>query len=104
MAQMITRPVVIEFLNLLTSRGRDRMKYKLVSVAYEDLKSKFKDKTLGEQKIRSLTGATVIAVKDNKQGLIPTPTADTFIGVGDTMVILCAENESEKLIHMLTGN
>ena len=103
MAQMVTKPVVIEFLDLLTSRSRDREKYKLVSVAYENLKPKFRDKTLEELQISNLTGGTVIAVKDNEQGLIPTPPIDTFIGVDDTMIILCAENDAENVLQILTA-
>ena len=57
MAQMVTKPVVIEFLDLLTSRSRDREKYKLVSVAYENLKPKFRDKTLEELQISNLREA-----------------------------------------------
>ena len=102
MAQMITKPAVIEFLDLLTGRGRSRQKYILEPISYQDLKPEFRDKTLRELNLRRLTGATVIAVKDNIEGLIPNPSGDTFIGVDDTMIILCEEEASEGLIHFLT--
>lgn len=104
MAQMVTKPVVIEFLDLLTGRGRGAKKYKLVSINYADLKPKYRDKTLRELKIRNLTKGNVIAVKDNIKGLIPNPPADTFIGIDDTMIILCSEDNEQNLIEMLTRN
>ncbi|MEM1119149.1 MAG: potassium channel protein [Bacteroidota bacterium] len=103
MAQMVTKPVVIEFLDLLTTRGRSKQKYKLESVSYLDLKPTYRDKTLAELRIRSLTGANVIAVKDNIKGMIPNPTADTFIGEDDTMIILCSEENAKNVVRILTG-
>ena len=101
MAQMVTKPVVIEFLDLLTGRGRDHKKYTLESICYDDLKPEYKDKTLRQLNLRQVTGATVIAVKDNEKGLIPNPPADTFIGKDDTMIILCAEENVQHLIDIL---
>jgi voltage-gated potassium channel len=101
MAQMVTNPVVIEFLDLLTGRSHDREKYKLVSVGYQELKKRFRDKTLKELKIQKLTGGTVIAVKDNIKGMIPNPPPDTFIGIEDTMIILCEEKTAEQVLETL---
>ena len=56
MAQMVTKPVVIEFLDLLTGRSRDREKYRLESISYDDLKPKFRNKTLKDLDIKALTG------------------------------------------------
>jgi voltage-gated potassium channel len=103
MAQMVTKPVVIEFLDLLTGRGRDREKYRLESISFADLKQKYQNKTLRELDIHSLTGGTVVAVKDNIQGMIPNPPGETLIGVDDTMIILCSEQSARQLIHTLTG-
>lgn len=104
MAQMVTNPVVIEFLDLLTGRSRHREKYKLVSVAYKDLKIDFRDKTLKELNIQKLTGSTVIAVKDNIKGMIPNPPPDTFIGIEDTMIILCEEKSADQVLKTLIKN
>ncbi|NND05284.1 MAG: potassium channel protein [Saprospiraceae bacterium] len=101
MAQMVTKPVVIEFLDLLTGRGRNE-KYKLESIHFEDLKQKYRDKTLQELDIKNLTGGTVVAVKDNIKGMIPNPPAETFIGVDDTMIILCSEDTAKEVVATLT--
>lgn len=101
MAQMVTNPVVIEFLDLLTGRSHEREKYKLVSVAYQNLKKEFQDKTLKDLKIQKLTGGTVIAVKDNIKGMIPNPPPETFIGMEDTMIILCEEKTVDQVLSTL---
>jgi voltage-gated potassium channel len=102
MAQMVTNPVVIEFLDLLTGRTVDREKYKLISVNYLELKTELRDKTLSELKIHDLTGGTVIAVKDNIKGMIPNPPPDTFIGIEDTMIILCQEESADYVLQTLS--
>ena len=102
MAQMITKPVVIEFLDLLTGRSRGEDKYHLESIHYADLKPKYKNKTLAQLDVKNLVGATVVAVKDNVKGMIPNPPDDTFIGENDTMVILCSEDNASNLLHTLT--
>lgn len=86
MAQMVTKPVVIEFLNLMT--GCSGQRYNLEQVKYEDLKPIYQDKPLKEMQIQKKTGGTVIGVKDNIKGLIPSPNADTLIGPNDTIVVL----------------
>ena len=86
MAQMITKPVVIEFLNLMTGlSGKD---YHMEQIKYEDLKEIYQNKTLSELQIKEKTGGTVIGVKDNTKGLIPSPKSDTLIGPKDTIVVL----------------
>lgn len=89
MAQMETKPVVIEFLNLMT--GFSGQHYHLEQVRYEDLKPNHKDKTLKELQIQNITGGTVIGVKDNIRGLIPSPNSDTLIGPNDTTIVLGGE-------------
>ena len=42
---MITKPAVIEFLDLLTNQDKHREKYRLESMSYEQLKPEFRDKT-----------------------------------------------------------
>ncbi len=86
MAQLVTKPVVIEFLDLLSGvSGED---YRMEEVHFSQLKKEYRDKTLKELSIKQNTGATVIGVKDNIKGLIPSPASDTFIGEDDTLIVL----------------
>ena len=100
MAQMVTKPVVIEFLDLLTGRGKNH--YRLEAIHFENLKTKFKDKTLKELNISEQTGCTVIGVKDNIKGLIPSPSPETFIGVDDTLIVLGSDEQLAKMIGYYT--
>jgi voltage-gated potassium channel len=86
MAQLVTKPVVIEFLDLLS--GVSGENYRMEEVHFSQLKKEFKDKTLKELSIKQNTGATVIGVKDDVKGLIPSPPSDTFIGKDDTLIVL----------------
>ena len=95
MAQMVTKPVVIEFLNLMTGYGKQH--YHLEQMRYIDLKSDYKNKTLKEMQIQDKTGGTVIGVKDNKKGLIPSPGPETLIGPNDTIVVLGGEEHIQRL-------
>lgn len=95
MAQMITKPVVIEFLNLMT--GFSGQHYHLEQLHYEDLKPVYQDKTLKELQIHDTTGGTVIGVKDDIKGLIPSPDSETLIGPDDTIVVLGGEDHIKQL-------
>jgi voltage-gated potassium channel len=95
MAQMVTKPVVIEFLNLMT--GFSGQHYHLEQLRYEDLKPIFQNKTLKELKIHKKTGGTVIGVKDDLKGLIPSPDAETLIGPKDTILVLGGEDHIKQL-------
>ncbi|MFT4566520.1 MAG: voltage-gated potassium channel [Saprospiraceae bacterium] len=95
MAQMVTKPVVIEFLNLMTGFSGEH--YYLEQLLYQDLKPIYQDKTLKELDIHSKTGGTVIGVKDNTKGLIPSPDLETRIGPNDTIVVLGGDVQIKKL-------
>ncbi len=95
MAQMVTKPVVIEFLNMMTGHGGQH--YHLEQLRFEDLKSEFQNKTLKELQIHEITGGTIIGFKDNLKGLIPSPDPETFIGPNDTIVILGSDLHIQRL-------
>lgn len=102
MAQMVTKPVVIEFLDLLTGRGGSA--YRLEAVHFDHLRPRYKDKTLKQLNIPEETGCTVIGVKDNIKGLIPSPRPETFIGVDDTLIVLGSDDQLAKMIRQFTVN
>lgn len=101
MAQLVTKPVVIEFLDLLN--GMSGTSYHLEEVGYEQLKPEYRDKTLRELNIPATTGAIVVGVKDNIRGLIPGPMADTFIGEDDYLIVLGSNTTLKKFIQEYTG-
>lgn len=100
MAQLVTKPVVIEFLDLLS--GVSGENYRMEEVHYLQLKEAFKDKMLKDLKVRENTGATIIGMKDNVKGLMPSPPSDTIFGEDDTLVILGHENNLTRFFKDYT--
>ncbi len=102
MAHMITKPVTIEFLNHLTGRNAEFARFHLESIHYDQLKPKYRDKSLRQMKLRTSTGCNVIGVKDDIKGIIPSPAADTVIGPKDCMIILGANENIKKARDIFT--
>lgn len=100
MAQLVTKPIVIEFLDLLN--GVSGTSYHLEEVGYDVLKPEYQDKTLKELNIPTKTGVTVIGVKDNIKGLIPGPGADTFIGHDDYLIVLGSDSKLKIFMEEYT--
>lgn len=100
MAQLITKPIVIEFLDLLN--GVSETKYHLEEVNFEDLKPIYRDKTLSELNIERKVGVTVVGVKDDEKGLIPSPDGDTFIGEDDHLIVLGSDRKLKKFFEEYT--
>lgn len=97
MAHLITQPVVIEFLEILT--GMKNQDLQLEEFKFNELKADYKNKTIKELDIRKNTGATVIGLKDPHQGFIFDPNSETVIKSGDILIILGTQ-ESLKKFHM----
>ena len=86
MAQLITKPIVIEFLDVLNGIGEQKME--LEEFSFEQLASQYQGLSLKDLDIRNKTGATIVGFKDNQKGLSFNPSADLVIGAGDTLIIL----------------
>ena len=101
MAQLVTKPIVIEFLDLLNGVSTGTP-YHLEEVSYDNLKPEYQDKTLRDLNIPNKTGAIVLGVKDNIKGLIPGPSADTFIGKEDHLIVLGSNSTLRGFIEEYT--
>ena len=77
--------------------GYSGQHYHLEQLRYEDLIPEYQDKTLKEMQIHDKTGGTVIGVKDDIKGLIPSPGPETLIGPNDTIIVLGGEMHLRKL-------
>ncbi len=87
MAQLITKPYVIEFLELLNGIGE--YKLRLEEITWSELKEEFRDKTIAELHIRKETGVTVVAYK-NKEQYSFNPGPETKL-IKDTIIIIVGE-------------
>ncbi|MEM6524081.1 MAG: potassium channel protein [Bacteroidota bacterium] len=92
MAHLITKPYVIEFLDLISGVGGSKLE--LEEVGYNDLQSEFQNKTLRDLDIRNVSGATVIGFKDEMQGFLFNPHSSKQITEGDVLILL---GESEHI-------
>jgi len=52
------------------------------------LKEKYQNKTIEELDIRKQTGATVIGLKDSKDGFIFDPGGETIINNGEVLIVV----------------
>lgn len=91
MANLITKPFVIEFLELLNGVGESSIN--LEEIEYDSLKPEYCNQTLKTLNIRHKTGATVIAIKDDKKGFIFNPHSEQAIHEGDVLIVLGTEGE-----------
>jgi voltage-gated potassium channel len=95
MATLVTKPDVIEFLEMMNGIGHDAPK--LDNLRFDELKDIWKGKSIAEMNIRQETGANVIAIKD-KFGFMLNPNVDALITEGQTMIVLGYTENLEKLI------
>lgn len=102
MAQLVTKPIVIEFLDLLN--GVSETKYHLEEVGFDQLKNIYQDKTLKELDINRRSGVTVVGVKDNEKGLIPSPEEETFIGEDDHIIVLGSDETLKRFMNEYTDS
>ena len=86
MASLVTRPNVVEFLELLN--GDQNSEYSLEEINHTILKDEFKNLSLGEMDVRNKTGATVLAFKERKAGFVFNPNSEIKCKEGDIIILL----------------
>lgn len=94
MAQLITKPEVIQFIEMLSGVGE--VKLKLDEVTYDELKEEYKGKSIRDLDIRNVTGATVIGFKNDKQGFLVNPSPDIKVEIDDVLILLGSAEEVKK--------
>lgn len=94
MASLITKPYVIEFLEILN--GMSNSDLKLEEFTFNQLKTEFQNKSIKEMEIRKNTGATVVGIKDDHKGFLFGPNVDTIIGPNDILIVLGSDDSIKK--------
>ncbi|MDR6237621.1 potassium channel family protein [Aureibacter tunicatorum] len=94
MAMLITKPVVIEFLELLNGMSHNEMV--LEEFNHSEFKDEFKELTLRELDIRKKTNVMVIGLKDNNKGFIFTPSSAMKMKDDSYLILLGKEENIEK--------
>ena len=85
MARLITKPEVIEFMELLS--GDNDLSIRLEEYLFEQLKPEYRNKTIKELEISSRTGVTLVGFKDNIKGFMPFK-PETIFGENDILIVL----------------
>ena len=95
MAQLITKPYVVEFLEMLN--GTSDTSVTLEEIEYDELLPQFREKTVGELHIRAKTGATVIGYKCKDEAFTFNPGPDVTISKDSILIILGTVQTIENL-------
>jgi voltage-gated potassium channel len=100
MAQMITRPHVVDFLELV-------MWDESLELLLEDLTvcddCPWKNITVGEARIREATGANLLGIK-REDGMIVSPEPSTVLYAGDVLVALGTRQQLNALADLVQSN
>ena len=102
MSQLITKPYVIEFLDLLN--GVSTQELHLEEIEFEDIKSIFHNKTIGDLDIRARSGVSIIGIKRGEQGFAFNPGPDTIINMNSILIVLGNKNQIEKFSDLYLNN
>ncbi len=91
MANLVTRPVVIQFLEMLNGMGADKLVLEEIDFAH--IRQQAAVVSIRELDIRNKTGVTVIAIKKNHNQIEISPGPDTQIGTDDVLILLGTEDQ-----------
>ena len=94
MAQLVTKPYVVEFLEILNGIG-DRSLL-LEEISYRDLKSASRGKTLKELDIRNKTGVTILAHKLKNGSFDFSPSADVPVAEQNVLIMMGTEESISR--------
>lgn len=86
MAQHITKPFVIEYLDQLSGHQEDGLT--LEEIKYEDLKSDYQRQTIESMDIRKRTDVTVVGLNDKNGQFIFNPSSKVLMEPGVVLVIV----------------
>lgn len=96
MANLIIRPEVIRFLDMIS--GLDPNKLHLEELSFGDMRPSLRGQSIRELDLRSRTGATVIALRHGQGGeLEVSPAADYRPVAGDVLLVLGNEEQIQSL-------
>ncbi|GAB3636297.1 potassium channel protein [Hymenobacter arcticus] len=96
MANLIIRPEVIRFLDMIS--GLDPNKLRLEELSFSEMRPSVRGQSIRELDVRSRTGATVIALRRGQGGeLEVSPAADYRPAAGDVLLVLGNEAQIQAV-------
>jgi len=94
MAELVTQPDTIEFLEKLMEESQD---VGLEEIVCEDIHENYLQKTLGEMQLYEKSGANVIGLKVQNSEYIFNPSPATYINRSDKLFVLGTQKQIDKL-------
>ena len=91
MANLVTRPEVVEFLGLLNGIGSTNLK--LDEIRYEEMRDDLRGKSLRKMRLRELTGVNILGIKTKEKKFIFNPHPDTILQSQEVAIVLGTEQE-----------
>ncbi|MCC2545012.1 potassium channel protein [Hymenobacter sp. BT175] len=86
MANLVMRPEVIRFLEMIGGLGPNKLR--LEEISYRQLRKEWQGRSIRELDIRSRTGATIIGLRHHAGSLSVSPSADIRPEPGDVLLVL----------------
>ena len=102
MSQLITKPYVIEFLDILNGVSSEELH--LEEITFEDIRADFQNQTIGALNIRAKSGVTIIGVRRGEGGFSFNPGPDTIINQGSILIVLGNKTQIEKFSDLYLNN
>ena len=93
MAKLVVRPEVIRFLDLISGLSPDKLR--LEEMGFEQLRLDLRGRNIRELDVRSITGATIIGLRQAAGTLLVSPSVDYVPGPGDVLLVLGSEEQIE---------
>ncbi len=101
MAMAITRPAMLDFIEITTKRQSLELRMAEVAVSAG---SEVIGKSLGESEIRKSYGLIIVAVKKDTGKMVFNPAASYHIEQGDKLIALGEDENVMKFTELCTGN
>jgi len=94
MANLVTRPDVIHFLEMMNGLGPQKLR--LEEFEYQHLRSDLQGCTLHELKISNQTGVTVIGLRTRDNQFVISPHVGTKLREGDALMVLGSDEQIQS--------
>jgi voltage-gated potassium channel len=94
MANLVVRPEVIRFLDLISGLSADKLR--LEELSFQQIRRDFQGQSIRELDVRSRSGANIIGLRQSNGQLVVSPSADYCPAPGDVLIVLGSEAQIEK--------
>jgi voltage-gated potassium channel len=94
MANLVVRPEVIRFLDLISGLSADKLR--LEELSFVQMRRDRQGQSIRTLDIRSRTGATIIGLRQHDGALLVSPSADYVPITGDVLLVLGSEAQIES--------